>query len=164
MASNYIVNSYNLDIEALEDDLREIIKSTLRNQNIIDEFDSEVYVLPMNVDFTPKTKLPAVWLAVERNGTYERTQEDIQVEKDSRFNVLVETYTTGDESRRQNIHLAQYVINILQTNQKLTHFYNRGLRLETERELSSVVSGVNRRQIRFTGLMDNENKLILNKF
>lgn len=162
--SSYVVNSYNLDLETLEDDLREVIKSTLRNESIITEFGAEIYVLPMNVDFTPKTNLPAIWITVERNGTYEKTQEDIQVEKDSRFNVVVETYTTGDESKRLNIRLAQYVINILQTNQKLSHFYNRGLRLEQERELSSIVSGVNRRVIRFTGLMDNEHKLILNKF
>ena len=162
--SDYIINSYNLDLEALEDDLRAIIKSTLKNDMIIDQFGSEIYVLPMNVDFTPKTNLPAIWVTVERNGSYERTQEDIQVENHSRFNVIVETYTTGDESKRKNIQLAQYVINILQTNQQLAHFYNRGLRLETERELSSVVSGVNRRMIRFTGLMDNEHKLILNKF
>lgn len=162
--TKYIVNSYNLDLETLEDDLREIIKSTLRNQSIITEFGAEIYVLPMNVDFTSKTNLPAIWLTVERNGTYERTQEDIQVEKDSRFNVIVETYTTGDESKRLNIRLAQYVINILQTNQKLSHFYNRGLRLEQERELSSIVDGVNRRVIRFAGLMDNEHKVILNKF
>ncbi len=162
--SDYIVNCYNLSLEVLEDDLREIIKSTLRDESIIEKFESEVYVLPMNVDFTPKTNLPAVWITVERNGGYERTQEDIQVEPYSRFNVIVETYTTGDESRRLNIQLAQYVINILQTNQQLTHFYNRGLRLDQERELSSIISGVNRRRIRFSGLVDNEHCLILNKF
>lgn len=162
--SDYVLNGYNLNLEALEDDIRAIIKSTLRDDSILEQFGSEIYVLPMNVDFTPKTSLPAVWITVERNGVYERAQEDIQVEPYSRFNVVIETYTTGDESRRLNIQLAQYVINILQTNQQIGHFYNRGLKLEQERELSSIVSGVNRRLIRFTGLMDNEHMLILNKF
>lgn len=162
--SDYVVNSYNLNLETLEDDLRAILKSTLRDSRIREEFGSEVYILPMNVDFTPKTNLPAIWLSVERNGVYGNTQEDIQVEPFSRFNVYVETYTTGDENRRLNIKLAQYVINILQTNQQLAHFYNRGLRLEQEREISSVVSGVNRRRIYFSGLVDNEHSLILNKF
>lgn len=159
-----IINSLYLDIETLEHDLRAILKSSLRNKDIINHFASEIYVVPMNVDITPKTSLPAVYIQLQKNGGYGNTQEDIQVEPYSRFDVIVETYTTGDDKRRKNIQLADIVTAILQTNQQLTHYYNRGLKLEQDRELSSIISGVNRRQIRFSGLLDNERKLILNKF
>lgn len=158
------INSLYLDIETLEDDLRAILKSSLRDKDIINHFGSEIYVVPMNVDITPKTSLPAVYIQLQKNGVYGNTQEDIQVEPYSRFDVIVETYTTGDDKRRKNIQLAEIVTAILQTNQQLTHYYNRGLRLEQQRELSSIIAGVNRVQIRFSGVVDNEHKLILNKF
>lgn len=157
------INSLYLDAELLEDDLRAIIKSAIRNKEVINKF-SEIYLIPMNVDIHPDNRLPAISIEVQKNGVYQNTQEDIQVEPYSQFDVIVETYTNGEDKRRKNIQLAQFVIGILQINQQLEHFYNRGLRLDQERELSSVVNGVNRRQIRFSGVVDNEHKLILNKF
>ena len=56
--------------------------------------------------------------------------------------------------------LANYIIDILQTSQKLSHFYCRGLRLEQDRELSSITEGVNRRVIRLSGRCDNNQNLI----
>lgn len=157
------INSLYLDAELLEDDLRAIIKSAIRDKEVISKF-SEIYLIPMNVDIHPDNRLPAISIEVQKNGVYRSTQEDIQVEPYSQFDVIVETYTNGEDKRRKNIQLAQFVIGILQTNQQLENFYNRGLRLDQERELSSVVNGVNRRQIRFSGVVDNEHKLILNKF
>lgn len=157
------INSLYLDAELLEDDLRAIIKSAIRDKEVISKF-SEIYLIPMNVDIHPDNRLPAISIEVQKNGVYRSTQEDIQVEPYSQFDVIVETYTNGEDKRRKNIQLAQFVIGILQINQQLEHFYNRGLRLDQERELSSVVNGVNRRQIRFSGVVDNEHKLILNKF
>ena len=157
------INSLYLDAELLEDDLRTIIKSAIRDKEVISKF-SEIYLIPMNVDIHPDNRLPAISIEVQKNGVYRSTQEDIQVEPYSQFDVIVETYTNGEDKRRKNIQLAQFVIGILQINQQLEHFYNRGLRLDQERELSSVVNGVNRRQIRFSGVVDNEHKLILNKF
>ena len=159
-----IINSLFLDIEKLEDDFRAILKSSLRNKDIINHFGSEIYVVPMNVDFTPKTDLPAIYIQLQKNGVYRNTQEDIQVEPYSRFDLMVETYTTGDDKRRKNLQLAEMVTRILQTNQQLDNYYNRGLKLEQQRELSSIVDGVSRIQIRLSGIMDNEHKLILNKF
>ena len=159
-----IINSLFLDIEKLEDDFRAILKTSLRNKDIINHFGSEIYVVPMNVDFTPKTDLPAIYIQLQKNGVYRNTQEDIQVEPYSRFDLIVETYTTGDDKRRKNLQLAEMVTRILQTNQQLDNYYNRGLKLEQQRELSSIVDGVSRIQIRLSGVIDNEHKLILNKF
>lgn len=157
------INSLYLDIELLEDDFRNILKQSFRNKDIIDNF-GNIYLIPMNVDFSPKSKLPAVSIIVQNNGTYTFSQEDIQVEPFSKFDVIVETYFSGDEKRRKNIQLSQFIISVLQTNQQLDNYYNRGLKLEQNRELSSIIDGVNRRQIRFSGIIDNEHKLILNKF
>lgn len=157
------LNSLFLDSEMLEDDFRYILKKSLRDKDITTFFGSEIYLIPINVDFTPKTKLPAVYIEVQKNGTYTPAQEDIQVDPYSRVNVIIETYTSGDDKRRKNIQLSQLVTNILQTNQPLPNYYNRGLRLEEDRELSSIVEGVNRRRIRFSAVVDNRLKLILNK-
>ena len=59
--------------------------------------------------------------------------------------------------------LAKFVTYLLQTRQKLDTYYNRGLRLDQEIELSSFVEDVNRRVLRFSGVVDNASKLILNK-
>ena len=159
-----MINDLFLDIEQLEDDFRAILKSSLRNSDIIKHFGSEIYIIPMNVDFTPKTDLPAIYIYLQKNGNYGNTQEDIQVEPYSRFDAIVETYTTGDDKRRKNLQLSAMVTRILQTNQQLNNYYNRGLKLEQQRELSSIVDGVSRIQIRLSGVVDNEHKLILNKF
>lgn len=156
------INSLYLDSELLDSDFRNILKSEFRKKEVIDFF-NEIYLVPIDVDFTPKTNLPAVTIEVQKNGAYEMAKEDIQVEPLSRFDVVVETYTTGENKRSKNIKLAQFVINILQTNQPLKHYYNRGLNLDEERELSSIVDGVNRRRIRFSAVVDNDLKLILNK-
>lgn len=158
------INSLFFDSELLEDDFRKLLKQSFRNKQVSENFGSEIYLIPMNVDFTPKTKLPAVYIEVQKNGTYVTTQEDIQVDPFSRFNVTIETYTSGNNKRRKNIQLSQFITNVLQTNQQLENFYNRGLRLEQDMELSSIIEGVNRRRIRFSGVVDNRLKLILNKF
>lgn len=64
--ASIIINSLYLDAEKLEDDLRAILKSSLRDKDIINHFGSEIYVVPMNVDITPKTSLPAVYIQLQK--------------------------------------------------------------------------------------------------
>lgn len=156
-------NSLFLDAEMLEDDFRYILKNAFRDKEALDFFGSEIYLIPMNVDFTPKTKLPAVYIELQKTGTVPTAQEDIQVDPFSRINVVVETYTSGDDKKRKNIQLSQFVTHILQTNQAMPNYYNRGLRFEEDRRLSSIVEGVDRHRVRFSGVVDNNLKLILNK-
>lgn len=157
-----MANNLYFNAELLEDDLRKIIKSSVKTKDAIDMF-GEIHVIPKDSDLNSKTLFPAVSIDIYKNGPYTPTQEDVEVEPYSRFNVIIETYTTGSNRRSLNMKLAQFMIYILQTNQQLTNYYNRGLKLDQEREVSTFIEGVNRRLIRFSGVVDNASKLIYNK-
>lgn len=157
-----MANNLYFDAELLEDDLRKIIKSSCRSKDAKGMF-GEIHIIPKDSDLNSKTLFPAVYINIYKNGPYTQAQEDVEVEPYSRFSVIVETYTTGSNRRSLNMKLAQFMIYILQTNQKLTNYYNRGLKLDQEREVSSFIEGANRRLIRFSGVVDNASKLIYNK-
>lgn len=155
-------NQLYLDIELLEADLRKAIKSQIKKSSVRQEF-GDIHLVPIESDFNQDTKFPAIWITVAKNGPYAPAQEDIEVEPFSRFSVTVETYTSGKNKRSANMRLAKFVTYLLQTRQKLDTYYNRGLKLDQEIELSSFVEDVNRRVLRFSGVVDNASKLILNK-
>lgn len=157
-----MANSLYLDAELLENDLRKIIRTAIRKKEAIKQF-GEIYLVPADTDLNEKILFPAVSIEVHKNGPYALTQEDIEVEPFSRFSVTVETYTNGSNKRSMNMRLAQFITSILQTNQQLENYYNRGLKLDQERELSSFIEGVSRRVVRFSGVVDNASKLIYNK-
>lgn len=157
-----MANNLYFDAELLEDDIRKIIKSSIKTKDAIDMF-GEIHVIPKDSDLNSKTLFPAVSIDIYKNGPYTPTQEDVELEPYSRFNVIIETYTTGSNRRSLNMKLAQFMIYILQTNQQLTNYYNRGLKLDQEREVSTFIEGANRRLIRFSGVVDNASKLIYNK-
>ena len=157
-----MANSLYLDLELLENDLRKIIKNGIKKSSTRRDF-GQIHLIPQDADLNTDTKFPAIWITVSKNGPYTPTQEDIEVEPYSRFNVTVETYTSGNDKRTKNVRLARYITSILQERQKLDTFYTRGLKLDQERELTSFIDDVNRRLIRFSGITDNEHKLILNK-
>lgn len=155
-------NTLFFDIELFESDLRKIIKNGIKNSAIRNDF-GDIHLIPLESDFNEDTKFPAIWITVSKNGPYSPAQEDIEVEPLTRFSVTVETYTSGKNRRSSNMKLAKFVTYILQTRQQLEHYYNRGLKLDQEVELSSFVANVNRRVLRFSGVVDNASKLILNK-
>lgn len=155
-------NKLFFNIELFENDLRKIIKSGIKKSAIRKDF-GDIHLIPLESDFNEDTKFPAIWITVSKNGPYAPAQEDIEVEPLTRFNVTVETYTSGKNKRSANMRLAKFVTYLLQTRQKLEHYYNRGLKLDQEVELSSFVADVNRRVLRFSGIVDNASKLIYNK-
>ena len=157
-----MANNLFLDAELLESDLRQAIKSKIKTKDAVDFF-GEIHLAPIDSDLNSKSKFPSVYIEITKNGPYTPAQEDVEVEPYSRFSVTVETYTTGSDRRSMNMKLARFITYILQTRQQLTNYYNRGLKLDQERELSSFVDGVNRRVLRFSGVVDNASKLILNK-
>lgn len=158
--ADYSINDLKFNIQDIEDDIREVLKKYLRKNDVVTYFGSEIYIVPMEVDLVDKSKLPAVEIFVTNDGSVKEYQEDIQIQYATDFTVEINTYTTGNKKRRDNMKLANYIIDILQTSQKLSHFYCRGLRLEQDRELSSITEGVNRRVIRLSGRCDNNQNLI----
>lgn len=157
-----MANNLYLDLLLLEDDLRDVIKAGIKTTHAKQRF-GKIHLVPQDSDLNTDTLFPAIWITVAKNGPYTPTQEDIEVEPYTRFSVTVETYTTGNDRRTKNVALAQYVAYLLQRRQQLDNFFTRGLRLDQERELTSFIEGVNRRVLRFSGIVDNEHKLILNK-
>lgn len=157
-----MANSLYLDLELLESDLRNVISQGIKSANARDLF-GEIHLIPIDSDLNSKTLFPAVYMYAYKNGVYSPTQEDIEIEPYSRFTVVVETYTNGTNRRSQNMRLAQFVTYLLQENKQLDNYYNRGLKLDQDQELSSFVDGVNRRSLRFSGVINNASKLIYNK-
>lgn len=157
-----MANSLFLDIELLENNFRDLIKSNIKTKESIDFF-GELYLIPMDSDLNSKSRFPSIYIEVSKNGPYTPAQEDIEVEPYSRFSVTVETYTTGSNRKSKNLRLARFITYILQSRQQLNDYYSRGLRLDQEQELSSFVDGVNRRVLRFSGIVSNASNLILNK-
>lgn len=157
-----MANNLYLDLELLEGDLRKIIKTGIKQSSVRTEF-GQIHLVPQDADLTTDTKFPAIWITVNKNGPYTPAQEDIEVEPFSRFNVTVETYTSGNNKRTKNVKLARYVTSILQERQQLDNFFTRGLRLDQEREITSLIDGVSRRVLRFSGITDNEHNIIFNK-
>lgn len=158
--ANYGLNDLQFNIDTLELDIRETLRKYLRKDEVTDYFGSEVYIVPMEVDLVDKSKLPAIEITVSDEGAVRNAQEDTQIQYMNDFMVEINTYTTGEDKRQKNIKLANFVVDILQTSQNLSHFYNRGLRITQHRELSSITEGVNRRIIRLSGRCDNNQKLI----
>lgn len=157
---SYSINDLQFNIDLFEQDIREVLKKHLRKKDVVNYFKSEIYVVPLEVDIVDKSKLPAVEISITNDGTVRQAQEDIQIQYMNNFTVVINTYTTGDNKRMDNIKLAKYIVDILQTSQKLSHYYNRGLRLMQDKELSSITEGVNRRIIMLSGRCDNNLKLI----
>lgn len=158
--SNYGVNTLAFDIDIFELEIRKVLKAYLRKDDVVNYFGSEIYIIPMEVDIVDKSKLPAVEISITNDGSDRITQEDIQIQYANNFTVEINTYTSGENKRLKNIKLSKYIVDILQTSQRLGIYFNRGLRLMQDREISSIVDGVNRRQIRLSGLCDNNKKLI----
>lgn len=158
--SNYGVNTLAFDIDIFELEIRKVLKTYLRKDDVVNYFGSEIYIIPMEVDIVDKSKLPAVEISITNDGSDRITQEDIQIQYANNFTVEINTYTSGENKRLKNIKLSKYIVDILQTSQRLGIYFNRGLRLMQDREISSIVDGVDRRQIRLSGLCDNNKKLI----
>lgn len=157
-----MANSLYFDMLTFENDLRKLIKKSIKSKEVHNEF-GEIHLVPQDSDLTSDTLFPAIAIYVNKNGVYARTQEDVEIEPFSRFNVQLETYTTGSNRRSLNMKLAQFITYVLQGNQKLEHYYSRGLKLDQDREVSSFMDGVNRRVVRFSGVVNNASKLIYNK-
>lgn len=161
--TNFGFNDLQFNIDELDIDIRSTLKKYLRQDDVVNYFGSEIYVIPLELDFVDKSKLPAVEINVSDDGTEINAQEDTQIQYMSNITVEINTYTTGKNKRQDNIKLAKFITNILQTSQKLGNYYCRGLRLNQDREISSITEGVNRRVLRFSARCDNNLKLIYSK-
>ena len=91
--------------------------------------------------------------------TYDN-EDDTQLQRYTPFTIEINVYTSGDSKVLKNRQLCNIIIAILQSNGPLQNYYCRGLKLEENSELDSLLDSAYRRVIRMSGLCDNSQKLI----
>jgi hypothetical protein len=159
----YGKNDLFLDIELLYTDLRAEIGSKMLEDYIVEQFTNEIHIVPFESDLVGYSEFPAILLTIVDDGAKIDTIDDSQVQPFSNFTVEIEIYTSGLTKRGDSLKLSKAVKDALQTTKQLTSYYNRGLKLLQDRELSSLIDGVTRRQLRFNAVCDNERKYIYTK-
>lgn len=158
------INSLYFDDVDFDKAIRRLVKSRLAEDDIDEMFGKEVKLLTLDAqnDIT-KAKLPAIYLQVVNPTPYEMTQEDIQIQAHTRFTVEINVYTSGKNQKVNNMKLCNILIRLMQSNGYIgTHddYYVRGLKLQENTEVSSLVADTTRRVMRFSGVCDNRTNLI----
>lgn len=145
----------NLDVDS---DFRWLLKQRFAEDDVFDLFGSEINLIPLDSDFKTKVDLPAVTLSVFQRKSMGR--DDTQIQTYTPFSVEINVYTSGDSKVAKNMKLCNIIIKILQSNGRLPHYYCRGLELDENTEVNTLLESAYRRVLRFSGLCDNSLKLI----
>ena len=112
----------------------------------------------MDSDYKQKIDLPAVTISVFQGMAI--NSDDVELQTYVPFTVEVEVYTSGNKKAVNNRTICNAIIQIMQSNGQLPHYYCRGLKLEENREVGTLLDSAYRRVIRMSGLCDNNLKLI----
>lgn len=145
------------DLE-VENDFRSLLNFRFVEDDVLDLFDKEINFITMDADLSNKVDMPAVTLSIFQGESI--NEDDEQLQKYTPFTVEVEVYTSGDSRVLKNRELCNIIIKILQSNGALEHYYCRGLKLQDNREVGTLIDTTYRRVLRFSAICDNEQKLI----
>lgn len=145
------------DIE-VENEFRWLIRQRLLEDDVDTLFDKEVNFIQMDSDLTSKIELPAVAFSIFQGKSVYQDSEQIQ--RYTPFTVEINVYTSGDSKVLKNRELCNKLIALLQSNGPLQTYYNRGLYLDENNEVTTILDSAYRRVIRMSGLCDNQTKLI----
>lgn len=148
----------NLDVD---EDFRWLLKSRFAEDDVFELFNQEVNLVPIESDLRQKVNLPAVTLSIFQNGIL--SPDDVELQTYTTFSVEVNIYTSGKNKVVGNAKLANIIISILQSSGQLPHYYCRGLKLEENTEVGTLLDNAYRRVIRMSGICDNSRKLITNR-
>ena len=148
----------NLDVDS---DFRWLLKQRFAEDDVYELFDKEVNLIPLESDLKQKPSLPAVTITIFQNESIQSDDEQLQAY--TPFVVELNVYTTGSGRVEKNMKLCNIIIQILQSNGTLPHYYCRGLKLESNDEVGTFLDNAYRRVIRMSGLCDNNHKLIINR-
>lgn len=152
------INSLYFDDITVENEFRNLLKQRLSEDDIFKIFDNEVNFITMDFDGEQEVDLPAITIYVYQNSSF--TKDDEQIQAYSYFTVEINVYTSGDNKVLNNRILCNKIIQLMQSNGPLETYYNRGLKLEDNSEVGSVLDSAYRRVIRMSGICDNKLKLI----
>lgn len=145
------------DLE-VENDFRSLLNFRFVEDDVLDLFDKEINFITMDADLSNKVDMPAVTLSIFQGESI--NEDDEQLQRYTPFTVEVEVYTSGDSRVLKNRELCNIIIKILQSNGALEHYYCRGLKLQDNREVGTLIDTTYRRVLRFSAICDNEQKLI----
>ena len=145
------------DIE-VENDFRWLLKQRLKEDDLYSLYNNEINFLPMDSDYKQKIDLPAITISVFQGMAI--NSDDVELQTYVPFTVEIEVYTSGNKKAVNNRIICNAIIQIMQSNGQLPHYYCRGLKLEENREVGTLLDSAYRRVIRMSGLCDNNLKLI----
>lgn len=145
------------DLE-VENDFRSLLNFRFVEDDVLDLFDKEINFITMDADLNNKVDMPAVTLSIFQSESI--NEDDEQLQRYTPFTVEVEVYTSGDSRVLKNRELCNIIIKILQSNGALEHYYCRGLKLQDNREVGTMIDSTYRRVLRFSAICDNKQKLI----
>lgn len=152
------INSFIFNDIEVEDDFRWLLKQRFSEDDVYDLYNREINFIPMDSDLSNKVELPAVTFSIYQQRP--ENTDDNQIQTYIPFTVEVNVYTSGDSKVLKNKQLCNIIISILQSNGKLPHYYCRGLYLEENNEVNTLLESAYRRVIRMSGLCDNNLKQI----
>ncbi len=152
------INSLIFNDLEVEDDFRWLLKQRFADDDVHNLYKRELNFIPMDTDLSNKVELPAVTLSLYQYKSINKDSEQIQ--RYTPFTVEINVYTSGDSKVLKNKQLCNIIIAILQSNGKLPNYYCRGLQLEENNEVNTLLESAYRRVIRMSGVCDNAQKII----
>lgn len=151
--NNLIFNSIEV-----ENDFRELLKLRFAEEDLFYLFNADINFVDMDIDGKTDIELPAVTIEVEQSGY--KSKDDFQIQTYTPFLVEINVYTSGSNKVYNNKYLCNEIIKLLQSNGQLPHYYCRGLRIEENLAVDTLIDSAYRRIIRMSAVCDNELKLI----
>lgn len=151
-------NSLMFDALAVEKDFRWLLKQRLKENDIYNLYKREINLVTMDYDMKNKVELPAVEVVVFQGRSI--NPDDAQLQNYTPFTVEINVYTSGKDKVLKNRTIANAIIGIMQSNGQLPEYYSRGLMLEENRAVGTLVDSAYRTVLRLSGLCDNRLKLI----
>lgn len=152
------INSLIFNDLEVENNFRWLLKKRFAEDDVYNLYDREINFIPMDSDLKSEIELPAVTFSLYQNRAI--NADDEQLQRYTPFNVEINVYTSGDSKVLKNRQLCNIIIALLQTNGMLQSYYCRGLVLEENNEVSTLLDSAYRRTIRMSGLCDNQQNLI----
>lgn len=147
------INSFIFNDIQIENDFRWLLKKRFADDDVYNLYNKEINFIPMDSDLSNKVELPAVTFSLYQNSPV--NSDDCQIQTYIPFNVEINVYTSGDSKVLKNKQICNMIISTLQSNGKLPNYYCRGLFLEENNEVNTLLESAYRRVIRMSGLCDN---------
>ena len=152
------INSLIFNDLEVENDFRWLLKQRFSEDDVNELYDREINFIPIDSDLKAEVELPAVAFSLYQGKSI--NEDDEQLQRYTPFTVEIDVYTSGDSKVLKNRELCNIIIAVLQSNGQMPNYYCRGLHLEQNNEVNTLLDSACRRIIRMSGLCDNRLKLI----